>query len=84
MSRVYNELDTPTATPASYVTTRLSWKKRSLLAKLRSGTLPLALETGRYTQTPVNQRLCRSRNANAIETELHFLFECDRCNDIRT
>ena len=82
--RVYNELDTPTATPASYVTARLSRKQRSLLAKLRSGTLPLALETGRYTQTPVNQRLCRSCNTNAIETELHFLFECDRYNDIRT
>ena len=73
-----------TATPASYVTARLSRKQRSLLAKLRSGTLPLALETGRYTQTPVNQRLCRSCNTNAIETELHFLFECDRYNDIRT
>ena len=51
MSRlcVYNELDTPTSTPASYVIARLSRKQRSLLAKLRSGTLPLALETGRYT-----------------------------------
>ena len=66
--RVYNELDTPTTTPASYVTTRLSWKQRSLLAKLRIGTLSLVLETGRYTQTPVNQRLCRSCNADAIET----------------
>ena len=52
--RVYNELDTPTSTSASSVIALLSRKQRLLLAKLRSGTLPLALETGRYTQTPAN------------------------------
>ena len=32
--------------------------KRSLIAKIRSGTLPLAIETDRYSNTPLKNRLC--------------------------
>ena len=56
---------------------------RAVVAKLRSGTLPLAIETGRYTQTPREERLCRSCNANLIEDEMHFIFDCEKYDDIR-
>ena len=83
--RVFNDLVRPGTSedPAGYVTAHLTRRQRSLLAKLRSGTLPLAIETGRYTRTPVDERLCRSCDSNAIETEFHFLFECDMYNDLR-
>ena len=48
----------------------------SLLAKLVSGILPLEVETGRYTSTPRDQRLCKICNLNLIEDEFHFLFDC--------
>ena len=83
--RVFNDLVRPGTSedPAGYVTANLTRRRRSLLAKLRSGTLSLAIETGRYTRTPVDERLCRSCDSNAIETEFRFLFECDRYNDLR-
>jgi hypothetical protein len=60
----------------------LSPSERSALSQLRSGTLPLSVETGRYTRTPREQRICPLCE-NGVETVLHFLFECPRYNDIR-
>ena len=42
-----------------YVKSLFSKVNRSIMCQLRCGVLPLAMETGRYTNTPVNQRLCR-------------------------
>ena len=83
--RVFNDLVRPRTSedPAGYVTADLRRRQRSLLAKLRSGTLPLAIEIGRYTRSLVDERLCRSCDSNAIETEFHFLFECNRYNDLK-
>ena len=81
--RVYNATVTPSLNPANFVKDRLNRQQRSLISKLRSGTLPIVVETGRYTNIPENLRLCRSCNCNSIENELHFVFQCDRYNDIR-
>ena len=58
---------------------------RRILARFRSCSLPLAIETGRFTRpkTPLNQRLCRFCKTSAIEDETHFLIACDFYNDIR-
>ena len=56
--------------------------ERSALSQLRSGTLPISVETGRYTRTPREQRICPLCE-NGVETKLHFLFECTKYNDIR-
>ena len=80
--RLYNAVVVPSTAAAPYVQTPLTRSQRSLIAKLRSGTLPLAIETGRYTQVPPNERLCHSCN-NGVEDELHFLFICDRYGDLR-
>ena len=79
--RIYNALDATRTETDSYI--GLSRGLRTAIAKLRSGTLPLAIETGRYTNTPPERRICRMCNADEIENELHFLFICDRFTNIR-
>jgi hypothetical protein len=43
-----------------------------LLTKLRSGTLKLNIELGRYNNTPRESRLCLCCNMNVVENEYHF------------
>ena len=59
--------------PQPYINIR-DGKKRSMLAKLRTGTLPLKIETGRYRYTPEHQRICVNCDLNVIEHEKHFIF----------
>ncbi len=48
----------------------------SLLSQFRCGILPLKIETGQYTQIPLEFRLCILCGSNLIEDENHFLFQC--------
>ena len=57
---------------------------RSILAQFRSGILPLAIETGRFNNIPVEYRLCRYCNENEIEDEIHFLLNCSAYNEFRS
>ena len=56
-------------TPNYITSVALSRRQRSALAKLRMGTLPLALETGRYVGRPVEERVCRTCDLGAVERE---------------
>jgi len=58
--------------------------QRSLIAQLRSGTLPLNLEIGRFRNLNIEDRLCSMCNNNAIENEFHFVCECPAYNDCRS
>ncbi len=49
---------------------------RSLLAHIRSGTLPLHIETGRFRVTKVENRTCLICNSKEIEDEYHFVSIC--------
>jgi len=40
----------------------------------------LAIETGRYTNTPQNERLCK----NSVESEYHVLLVCPKYRELRT
>ena len=62
--------------PDNLVKSNLKRYIRSLLAKLVSGIMPLEIETGRYTGTKLELRLCRVCNLDYIEDECHFLFTC--------
>ena len=68
-----------------YIKCNMNRGHRRVLAKFRSCTLPLAIETGRYTRpkTPVNERLCKYCNTHAIEDETHFLIDCEFYSDLR-
>ena len=55
----------------------MSSKQRAVISKLRSGTLPIAIETGRFRTTPLQERLCGLCNNHSIEDETHFLLHCN-------
>ena len=69
--------------PEPYVTKHLSRDQRSLCAQLHSGTLPLAIETGRFIGTPEEDRLCSLCNLMEVESEIHFLFHCSLYDELR-
>ena len=67
----------------NYVTMNLTKSCRSRLAKLRSGTLPLRIETGRFERLDVSERLCKFCPDNCVESEYHFIFECSKYLNLR-
>ena len=70
----------------SLVDSNLNRYKRSLLAKLICGILPLEVETARY-DTPVpprEERYCRVCVKNLPENESHFIFDCEKLQEIRS
>jgi hypothetical protein len=60
----------------TYVKSMLSKRRRSIMAQFRSGILPLKIETGRYTNTKIQDRLCDACDARELEDEFHFLIQC--------
>ncbi len=56
---------------------------RSILARYRSGIIPLSIETGRFQNTPREFRLSTMCNDNVIEDETHFIFYCNQYNDLQ-
>ena len=61
---------------ANHVTSHISKSQRSLITRLRLGTLPICLEQGRYTNTPAEDRVCEVCSDNIVEDEFHLMFEC--------
>ena len=57
-------------------------KGRRLLARIRSGTNSLRIETGRHNHTPLERRICYMCGVE-VEDELHFLMRCVAYEDIR-
>jgi hypothetical protein len=67
-----------------YVTQSMPRCYRRVLAKLRGGSLPLRVETGRYRPTtPLTQRVCTICK-NDVEHEIHFLIDCDIYSDTKS
>ena len=64
-------------TVEKYLSMNLSSSERSLLAQIRLGILPLHIETGRFNNIELNERVCNICNSGDIEDECHFLFNCD-------
>ena len=65
-----------------YLLMDLNKYKRSLICQLRTGTLSLEIENGRHKNVPHNQRICKLCT-EAVETELHFLFDCVKLSKTR-
>jgi hypothetical protein len=66
-----------------YVSNCQSRFKRSLIAQLRSGTLPLRIETGRHRNVKLEDRICQFCDMHVIEDEFHFVQECPNYSNIR-
>ena len=86
MSRLilYNQLEdlNTNNTTKDYINC-LNRQKRSAIAKLRTGTLPLMIEKGRYINKPRDERLCINCTNNVVENEPHFVFHCPKYEDLR-
>lgn len=69
----------------SYVKMNIPLSQKRYMAMFRAGSLPLALETGRYSrpQVPIEDRLCIYCDLGHVETEKHFLMVCPLYADIR-
>ena len=50
--------------------------------KFQYGVLPLGMETGRYTHTPIGKHLCTLCNNNTAEDEIHFAPYCPIYDEI--
>ncbi len=61
----------------------LSRTQRSIVMKFKCGVLPLLIETGRYKDIPRELRICRICDSGAVESERHFLMECNALSDVR-
>ncbi len=54
-----------------------------LLMRFRLGCADIAVNSGRFIQTPRDQRKCRACNQDAVEDERHVVFECDAYASLR-
>ncbi len=66
-----------------YVFTVYNRGHRAILAKFRSGILPLSIETGHFQNIPSEFRLYAMCNDTVSEDETHFIFYCNQYNDLR-
>ena len=60
-----------------YVKLNMSSRERSIIAQIRMGILPIRIETGRFTNLKINERICQFCNLREIEDEIHFIFDCE-------
>ena len=69
--------------PEKYLNIITETKYKVALSHFRTSSHDLRIETGRYDNTPRDQRLCNSCNMNKIEDEFHFLLVCPKYRDLR-
>ena len=62
----------------------LSSSERSAMEQFRFGILPLNIETGRFRNQVLDERLCTLCEFNEIEDESHFLFQCSLYDELRS
>ena len=68
----------------NYVKMNLNKYVRSVIAQFRAGSLPIEIELGRYQRIPRENRICKQCKMNCVESELHFLFHCDKHSVLRS
>lgn len=66
----------------NYCKIPLPFSHRSAFAKFRCGVAPLRIETGRYENVSVNERVC-SVCTNEVEDEAHVILRCPLYNNFR-
>ena len=66
------------------VYTNLTRRQRSLVVKLKIGILPLRIEVGRFSDKPLEYRICHICEDVLLDNEFHFLMYCDNLREVRT
>ena len=62
----------------TYLLTYMHRRNRSLIAQFRLGILPLYIETERYDNTPVANRIGKVCDSRAVEDEFNYVMQCSR------
>ena len=62
---------------------QLPESQRITLCKFRCGNHKLPIETGRYNNTPRNDRLCLKCNNGSVCDEVHFVLSCPHFSNLR-
>ena len=65
-----------------YLTKALPIKYKKQICRIRMSSHNLAIEHGRHTNTPINNRNCKRCHSD-IEDEFHFILKCPHFHDIR-
>ena len=70
---------------AEYLSTVRDRKQRQMLTKYRLSDHHLAIEKGRLKKSwqPKENRICDHCLTGEVETEMHFLLQCEQFNEIR-
>ena len=66
------------------VYTPLTRRQRSLVIELKIGILSLGLEKGRFTNVPLEYRLCLICDDDLLDNEYHFLLYCEALVETRS
>ena len=61
----------------NWTTLNINKYEHSVVAKLRSGTLPLYIEKGRYVVKNLESRTCPICKTKEVEDERHFAINCN-------
>ena len=61
-----------------------SLEKLKNLTRLRISSHKLAVETGRYKNISLNERLCQLCECNTVEDEYHFVMNCPFYENLRS
>ena len=69
--------------PEEYLNLHIKKYQRSLSAQFRAGILSLHVETGRFRNLPLEQRLCVFCDKSEVEHEYNFLCQCAVYRDHR-
>jgi len=80
--RTYNKFKQVFEVESYVLEGNMSRGRRSALAKFRCGVAPIRLETGRYENLSVDQRVCPFC-ATSVEDESHVILDCQTYADIR-
>ena len=72
----------PAPEPVEYVKWPLQRQQGAVLARLRSGTLRLSIETGRYRNIDAAHRLCKQCDMDTVEPASHCLYSCPTYRNI--
>ena len=88
--RFFQAQDQPSVTTYVRVGNRVFSHSLDVVSKMhipqiRCGVLPISLhiETGRYRNLKVEERLCKVCDSQSVENEFHFIFDCKAYSQLR-
>lgn len=67
-----------------YLKEHISMHKRKEICRFRVSSHNLEVETGRWIDTPRQERICRVCTEGQVEDEHHFIWQCQRYSAIRS